>query len=175
MNVPSFTGSDKAVSYFFFCFCIQNHSQQAGGQPGRRQRAGWRLPSTFFQHFVHTVNTFLQPSDTSSCASLTPVSQMNQRCVPHPHLTLLYFWKPHVWIQSNNVLWLSFQTRFPPNSGDPFFNESQHLAERKQDDLVRRRATLTSTLQIGRVSHVVSGRFVLTEQTNKAENETQSG
>lgn len=44
MNVPSFSGSNKAV---FFCFCIQNHSQQAGGWPGRRQRAGWQILSPF--------------------------------------------------------------------------------------------------------------------------------
>lgn len=32
MNVPTFTGFNKAVFVVFFCICVQSHSQQAGGQ-----------------------------------------------------------------------------------------------------------------------------------------------
>lgn len=65
MNVPSFTGSNKAVVFFFVSVYKITHSRQGDGLNGDRG-----LGDIFFHlfwTFVHTVNTFLQPNGMLSC------------------------------------------------------------------------------------------------------------
>lgn len=77
MNVPSFTGSNKAGFLFLY-----TKSLTAGRGTAWTETEGWM---TLFFHlfwtvtFVHTVNTFLQPNGMLSCSSLTwsPVYHMN--------------------------------------------------------------------------------------------------
>lgn len=64
MSVPSFTGSDKQI---FFVSSYKNRSQQARGGGGGGLDGDRGLDDVFFQRFltltfVHTANTFLQPT-----------------------------------------------------------------------------------------------------------------
>lgn len=62
--MPSFTGSDKQI---FFVSSYKNRSQQARGGGGGGLDGDRGLDDVFFQRFltltfVHTANTFLQPT-----------------------------------------------------------------------------------------------------------------